>query len=33
MLELSEGRKPLTDRNKFIAGLNLQKVKKYGFTE
>lgn len=33
MLELSEGRKPLTDRNKFIAGLNLQKVKKYGYTE
>lgn len=33
MLELSEGKKPLTDRNKFIARLNLQKVKKYGFTE
>ena len=33
MLELSEGRKPLTNRNKFIAGLNLQKLKKYGFTE
>jgi len=33
MLELSEGRKPLTDRNKFIAGLNLQKLKKYGFIE
>lgn len=33
MLELSEGRKPLTDRNKFIARLNLQKLKKYGFTE
>jgi hypothetical protein len=33
MAELAEGRKPLTDRNKFIAGLNLKKVKKYGFTE
>lgn len=31
MLELAEGRKPLTDRNKFIAELNHQKVKKYGF--
>ena len=33
MFELSEGRKSLTDRNKFIAGLNLKKVRKYGFTE
>jgi hypothetical protein len=33
MLELAEGRKPLTERNKFIAELNLQKVKKYGFNE
>lgn len=33
MAELAEGRMPLTDRNKFIAGLNLKKVKKYGFTE
>jgi hypothetical protein len=31
MLALAEGRKSMTDRNKFIAGLNLQKVKKYGF--
>lgn len=33
MLELAEGRKPLTERNKFIANLNLQKVKKYGFSD
>jgi len=33
MLELAEGRKPLSERNKFIAGLNLQKVKKLGFNE
>lgn len=33
MVELSEGRKPLSERNKFIAGLNLQKVRKYGYNE
>ncbi len=33
MLELSEGKKPLTERNKFIAGLNLKKVLKFGFEE
>jgi hypothetical protein len=33
MSELSEGRKPLTARNKFIARLNLQKVRKWGFPE
>jgi len=33
MLDLSEGRKSMSDRNKFIAGLNLIKVKKFGFTE
>jgi len=33
MFDLSEGRKPLSERNKFIAGLNLSKVKKYGFIE
>jgi len=32
MLALSEGTKPLTDRNKKIAELNLKKVKKYGFS-
>jgi hypothetical protein len=31
MLELSEGKKPLTDRNKFLASLNLKTVEKYGF--
>jgi hypothetical protein len=31
MLELAEGRKELTERNKFIADLNFTKVKKYGF--
>lgn len=31
MLELAEGRKPLTERNKFIARINLQKVEKLGF--
>ena len=33
MLDLAEGRKDLTERNKFIAGLNMQKVKKYGFLD
>lgn len=33
MADLAEGKKTLTDRNKFIAGLNLKKVKKYGFDE
>jgi hypothetical protein len=33
MLELAEGRKNLTDRNKFIAKLNLTKIRKYGFEE
>jgi len=33
MAELAEGKKTLTDRNKFIASLNLTKVKKYGFTD
>ena len=33
MENLAEGKKPLTERNKFIAGLNLNKVKKYGFTD
>lgn len=33
MAELAEGKKTLSDRNKFIAGLNLKKVKKYGFSE
>ncbi len=31
MADLAEGKKEFTDRNKFIAGLNLAKVKKYGF--
>ena len=31
MSDLAEGKKEFTDRNKFIAGLNLTKVKKYGF--
>ncbi len=31
MADLAEGKKEFTDRNKFIAGLNLTKVKKYGF--
>lgn len=31
MADLAEGKKTLTDRNLFIAGLNLKKVKKYGF--
>jgi len=31
MVDLLEGKKELTDRNKFIARLNLKTVKKYGF--
>jgi len=31
MADLAEGKKPLTDKNLFIAGLNLKKVKKFGF--
>jgi len=31
MFKLAEGTTPLTDRNLFIAGLNLKKVKKHGF--
>ncbi|MBK7108457.1 MAG: hypothetical protein IPH61_04685 [Bacteroidetes bacterium] len=31
MADLAEGKKEFTDRNKLIAGLNLIKVKKYGF--
>lgn len=33
MADLAEGKKILTDRNKFIAGLNLNKVKKHGFED
>ena len=33
MAELADGKKSMTDRNKFIAGLNLKKVKKYGFRD
>jgi hypothetical protein len=33
MAELSEGNKPLTERNKLIAGLHFEKVKKRGFSE
>lgn len=33
MLELSEGKRPLNERNKYLASLNLQKVKKYGFDD
>lgn len=33
MENLAEGKKPLTERSKFIAGLNLAKAKKYGFQE
>jgi hypothetical protein len=33
MSELADGIKPLTDRNKFIAKLNLNKLKRYGFGE
>lgn len=32
MLDLSEGKSPLTERNKKIALKNLQKIQKYGFT-
>lgn len=31
MADLANGKKSMTDRNKFIAGINLNKVKKYGF--
>ena len=31
MADLADGKKDMTARNKFIAGLNLKKVKKYGF--
>lgn len=31
MEDLAEGKKDLTDKNKFIAKLNFEKVKKYGF--
>lgn len=31
MADLAEGKKSMTERNKFIAGLNLKKVTKYGF--
>jgi hypothetical protein len=31
MVDLSEGKKQMSDRNIFIANLNLQKVKKYGY--
>jgi hypothetical protein len=31
MADLAEGKKPFTERNIFIAYLNLEKVKKYGF--
>jgi hypothetical protein len=33
MRDLAEGKKTLSDRNKFIATLNLKKVMKYGFNE
>lgn len=33
MADLAEGKKSLTDRNKYIAGLNLKKVKRHGFSE
>lgn len=33
MLDLAEEKKPLTERNKFIANLNYQKVTKYGFSD
>ena len=33
MFNLAEGTKPLSDKNLFIAGLNLKKAKKYGFNE
>lgn len=31
MVDLADGKKTMTDRNKFIAELNLKKAKKYGF--
>ncbi len=31
MADLAEGKKTFSDRNKFIANLNLCKVKKHGF--
>jgi hypothetical protein len=31
MSDLLEGKKPLTDRNKFLVSLNLKTVKKFGF--
>jgi len=31
MVDLLEGRKALTDRNKYLARLNLKTVEKYGF--
>jgi hypothetical protein len=33
MADLSDGNRPLTERNKSIAGLNFEKVKKRGFSE
>lgn len=33
MSDLSEGKKGMTSRNLYIAGLNLKKVKKYGFRD
>lgn len=33
MSQLADGTKPLTDRNKFIAQLNFNKLKRYGFGE
>ncbi len=33
MADLAEGKKALTERNLFIADLNLKKLKKYGFTK
>lgn len=31
MADLAEGKKSLSERNVFIAGLNLEKIRKYGF--
>lgn len=33
MADLAEGKKPFSERNVFIANLNFEKVKKYGFKE
>ena len=33
MADLSEGKMPFTEKNKFIAGMNFEKVKKRGFSE